>query len=266
MKVGRRDFMRISALTGGGIVVNIMLPFAAKSTSVKANTFEPNLFVKIAPDNIVTFTLTKQEMGQGVSTGMPMIFADEIGADLHAMKIIHSDYNPRVEFNLQGITGGSSSIQKSWIPLRQSAAIAREILIQAAAEVWGIHKNDCYTKKSKVIHRSTGKELTFGSLVEKAASIPTPHHAKLKDPRDFDYIGKPVKNLHSKDIVTGKFHYGLDVSIPEMLYATIERSPVHLGKIRSFDDEEARKVEGVVRVVKIDQMVRPVPLGVPGRN
>src|SRR5687767_9515138 len=121
MKINRRNFIKVASLAGGGLSFNIMLPLNLNGAA-KVSAFEPNLLVSIAADNTVTFILTKQEMGQGVTTGMPMIFADELGADLSAMKIIRSDYNPQIEYSLQGITGGSSSIQSTWIPLRQSAA------------------------------------------------------------------------------------------------------------------------------------------------
>jgi isoquinoline 1-oxidoreductase subunit beta len=265
MSVTRRDFLKVAGLSGGALTLNIMLPFHS-SASVAPVIFEPNLLVNISNDNTVSFVLLKQEMGQGVITGLSMIFADEMGADLQTMKIIHSDYKPNAEHVLQGITGGSSSIQRCWLPLRESAATAREILLQAAAETWGVKKGDCYAEKSKVIHRPTGKQIAFGNLVEKASKISAPEPVQLKNASDFQYIGKPIKSLNTKDIVTGKYNYGIDVSLPEMLYASIERCPVHLGTIKSFDDSKARKVNGVVDVVKISRLVRPVSVGVPGWN
>jgi len=263
MKINRRNFIKVASLAGGGLSFNIMLPFNLDGAT-KISVFEPNLLVSIAADNTVTFNLTKQEMGQGVTTGMPMIFADELGADLYAMKIIRSDYNPQIEYSLQGITGGSSSIQSTWIPLRQSAATAREMLVQAAAQSWKVDSHECYTENSLVIHRPSGKQSTFGSLVEKAIHMPVPENVSLKDPRNFRYIGRSIKNLKTKDIITGKYHYGMDVLVPGMLYASIERSPVHLGKIKNYSDVAARQVDGVVNVIKIDRMVRPISVGVPG--
>lgn len=264
MKITRRNFIKLSSLVGGGLGFYLMTPKTLHAHTVTETVFEPSLLVSIKPDNTVTFILTKQEMGQGVTTGMPMVFADEIGADLDNMKIIYSDYNPNVEYVLQGITGGSSSIRSTWTPLRQSAAAAREMLIQAAAEIWQVDKSECYTKNSHVRHQVSGRKITFGSLVERAAQLPVPQQAALKNSGDFNYIGKPVKSLKTKDIVTGTYQYGMDVSVPGMLYASIERSPVHLGKIISYDDAEARKVQGVTDIIKIDRTVRAISVGVPG--
>src|SRR5688572_8663571 len=204
MKINRRNFIKVASLAGGGLSFSIMLPFNLRGAA-KAPAFEPNLLVSIAEDNTVTFTLTKQEMGQGITTGMPMIFADELGADLSTLKVVRSDYNPQIEYSLQGITGGSSSIQNTWKPLRQSAATAREMLVQAAAESWKVDSHECYTEHSMVIHRPSGKQSTFGSLVGKAIHIPVPQNVTFKDPRLFKYIGQPIKNLKTKDIVTGKY-------------------------------------------------------------
>ena len=255
MKVSRRNFIKFSSLAGGGLLLHMMLPGNSNNLA-KAFVFEPNLLVSISSDNTVTFTLTKQEMGQGVTTGMPMIFADELGADLLAMKVLRSDYNAQFEYALQGITGGSSSIQNTWLPLRQAAATTREMLIQVAMEAWKADRRECYAENSMVIHRPTGRRATFGSLSVKAAHQPIPDKVSLKEPADFKYIGRPVKNLCTKQIVTGGYNFGIDITVPGMLYTSIERAPVHLGKIRSYNDLHARQVEGVVDIVKIEGMVR----------
>jgi len=266
MKITRRNFIKISSVAGGGLGFYLMVPKTLQTGRTIEPAFQPNLLISISPDNTVTFLLTKQEMGQGVTTGMPMIFADEIGADLDKMKITYADYDSKIEYALQGITGGSSSIRSTWQPLRQTGANAREVLIQAAAELWSLDKRECYTENSQVIHKPSGRRENFGNLVERAMKLPIPGNAPLKDARDFKYIGKPIKSLKTKDIVTGTYNYGIDVVIPGLLYASIERCPVHLGKIKSYNSSEAKQIAGVVDVIKIDRLVKPISVGVPGWN
>jgi len=263
MSVNHREFLKICATTSGGLLLNVTFPEKATSADM-AKTFEPNLLVKIEADNTVLFRLTKQEMGQGITTGLSMVFADELGADLESMKVINADFDPKYEHTLMGITGGSSSVRTCWAPIRRAAAVAREMLIQAAAESWSVSANECYAEKSTVVHRPTSRAKTFGELVAKAIELPVADNVKLKDPREFMYIGKPVRNLRTRIMVTGDYKYGIDVSVPGMLFASIERSPVHQGKIKTFDDSEARKAAGVVNVIKIERLVKPVSVGVPG--
>jgi isoquinoline 1-oxidoreductase beta subunit len=261
MSINRRNFLKICASTTGGLLLNVTLPETAVATGWTKG-FD-HLMVKIEADNTVIFMLTKQEMGQGISTGLSMVFADELGADLERMKVIQADFDQKYEHTLMGITGGSSSIRTCWQPVRLAAAIAREMLIRAAAESWRVSSAECYAEKSSVVHRPSSRSKTFGELAARASELPVPDDAKLKDPTEFMYIGKPLRNLRTKIMVTGDYKYGIDVSVPGMLFASIERSPVHQGTIKSFDDSEARKFAGVVDVIKIEKLVKPVSVGVP---
>ena len=263
MSVNRRNFLKICGSTAGGLLLKVALGESAGSTVIN-KSFQPSLLVKIEPDNTVLFMLTKQEMGQGVSTGLSMVFADELGADLGRMKVVDADFDAKYDYTLMGITGGSSSIRTCWEPVRKAAAVAREMLIRAAAESWSVSSAECYTQAGSVIHRVTSRAKSFGELAARASELPLPADVKLKDAGDFTYIGKPLKNIRTGSMVSGEYKYGIDVSVGGMLFASIERSPVHQGTIRSFDDSEARKLPGVVDVIKIERIVKPVSVGVPG--
>ncbi|HEX6890299.1 MAG TPA: molybdopterin cofactor-binding domain-containing protein [Chryseolinea sp.] len=263
MNLKRRHFLKLCGTAGGGLMLSIMFP-AVGTQAAEAEAFVPNLLVRIEADNTVIFTLTKQEMGQGVTTGLSMIFADELGADLEKMKVIDADFDARFDHTVMGITGGSSSIRTCWDPVRKAAAMAREMLIQAAADSWNVSAKECYAEGGHVWHKGTSQVKTFGELVAKASMVPPQEDVKLKDPAEFKYIGKRIKNIRTKKIVCGAHKYGIDVSIPGMLHASIERSPVHQGTIKSYDDSEARKLSGVVDVIKIERRTKPVSVGVPG--
>lgn len=264
MKVNRRNFLKICGSATGGLMLNIMLPGTVLSSDL-AEGFEPNLLVKIEADNTVTFMLTKQEMGQGISTGLSMVFADELGADLEKMKVIQASFDPKFGYTLMGITGGSSSMHTCWLPIRKAAAAAREMLILAASKKWNVSPQECFAEGSNVIHKPTSRKKTFGELATDASALPPPgDDVKLKDPADFKYIGKPVKNIRTKAMISGSYEYGIDVNVDGMLYASIERSPVHQGKMKSVDDSEARKLPGIIDIIKIERLVKPVSMGVPG--
>lgn len=252
--MNRRNFLQVSAAAGGGLLLSMSLPFGDSLLAKNAPVaFEPNAFLQINTEGALTFSLTKLEMGQGSGTGLPQIIADELGANWETLKVVRALYNKKFTRNEQGTTGGSSSIRKLWKPLRTAGATARMLLIEAAVQKWGkSYKNsDCYTKDGYVIHKPSGKKLNFGKIAGAAAKLPVPAKIEFKDPKEYQYIGKSVKNLITPNLVKGKDEYGLNLKMPGMLYAAARRCPVYKGMLKSYDDSKALKVKGVKQVVKI---------------
>lgn len=257
---GRRKFLKDSAALMGGLVIGFYLPgkagraFAADATPKPV--YPPNAFIRIASDDSITIVVNKSEMGQGVYTALPMLVAEELEADWSRIKVesapVAAVYN-HTGFGMQ-LTGGSTSIPSSWEQLRRVGAMARVLLVRAAAEQWGVPETECYAENSQVIHVS-GKKLRYGALADAAGRLPLPEDVPLKFPKDFKLIGKPVKRLDTPEKVTGKAVFGLDVYLPGMLTVLIARSPVFGGKVKRFDATEAKKVAGV-------QGVYPVPTGI----
>ncbi|MEN7550509.1 molybdopterin cofactor-binding domain-containing protein [Rapidithrix thailandica] len=248
-KTSRRNFIKVSALAGGGLMMSITLP---GSTHLLDNTSPGsaalNAFLSIAPDGKITFLLTKHEMGQGSGTGLPMILADELGADWNKLSIIRSDYDRKFNWRTMGVTGGSSTISGMWDVLRKAGATAREMLKQAAAKRWEVSTAILKAENNFIVNTENGEKLEFGQLAEAAAQLPVPESVTLKKPEEFVYIGKPVKNLLTEDMAIGKANYGINTDVPGMVYASIEKCPVYKGKLKNFDATEALKVTGVIDV------------------
>ena len=161
-------------------------------------------------------------------------------------------FNPA--FGMQG-TGGSSSVRSSWDPMRKAGAAAREMLVEAAAQKWGVEKKACRAQNGVVLHEPTKRKLTYGSLAEAAAKLPVPADVPLKDPAQFRVIGKSTKRLDTPDKVNGRAEFGIDVRRPGMLYAVVVRSPVFGGKVAGFDATKAKAVPGVKNVIQISSGV-----------
>lgn len=257
----RRDFLQVTGVAGGGFLLSMGFSWGndlfAKASEAP---FQPNAFLKIDAKGNVTFSLTKLEMGQGTGTGLPMIIADELGADWNRLKVERAGYDKRFSRNEQGTTGGSSSIRKLWKPLRDAGATARMMFIAAAIKKMSkgsgrVYKpNDFYTQNNQVIHRPSGKKMDFGKLAELAAKIPVPKKLVYKDSKDYQFIGKPIKNLITPNLVVGKDEYTSNFTLPGMLYAAALRCPVYKGKLKSYDDSAALKVKGVKQVIKLTNL------------
>jgi isoquinoline 1-oxidoreductase subunit beta len=219
----------------------------------------PNAFIRLEPDNTITLWSKNPDMGQGVKTSMPMIIADEMGADWSKVKVEQADLNTKA-YGGQG-SGGSDSITSDWENMRQAGAVARELLITAAAKEWNVDRTACEAKNSTVTHTASGKVLTYGELASAASKLPVPKEPPaLKDPSKFTLIGKRVKNVENHKIVTGQPIFGLDARVPNMLVATIAKSPGFAGKPVTIDDSETKKIPGVRQVVKIDGLENPTHL------
>lgn len=216
-------------------------------TDSSAGPFQPNFFLKIFENGTVEYSFTKHEMGQGTMTGLTVIIADELGIAPEQIKVT-SVYDPKYGRELQGSTGGSATTIRMWNPLREAGAAARFCLIQAAAANWKVNAADCDTVDGKVVHKKSGREMGFGSLVGAASQVSLPEEVPLRDPSTYRYISKGHLNLRGPDMVSGKEMFGIDVQVPGMLYAVIERCPVLEGELVSFDDSAARAMKGVHEV------------------
>ncbi len=261
MKTSRRNFLKVSALAGGGFAMAISLPATSGLlNNIEASSYELGAFLNIDAEGTITFILTKHEMGQGSGTGLPMILADEMGADWSKLTLKRSDYDPKFSGREMGTTGGSSTITKMWDVLREAGATAREMLKQAAANQWSTDVSSLIAENGFVIN-SSGDRLSFGELAEAASKLSVPSDVKLKEPSEFKYIGKPVKNLITEEVVVGKANYGINTEVEGMVYAAIERCPVYKGKLVSYDDTEARKVNGILDIIAIPA-IEPLMEGV----
>ncbi|MBL8183008.1 MAG: xanthine dehydrogenase family protein molybdopterin-binding subunit [Blastocatellia bacterium] len=262
----RRSFLKATLVAGGALVFGISMPTLTRAEEKlgipvePAADFHPNAFIKIAPDGKVTVVVGQAEMGQGVLTSLPMIVADELEVDWKNVTFEHGP--PGKEFinpALGGqITGGSASIRGLIGPLRKSAASAREMLVAAAAQQWNVPAAECRALNGEVFHPTSRRTAKYGTLLAAAAKIAPPAEPKLKDAKDFKFIGKSVKRLDTPEKVNGTGIFGMDVKVPGMLTATIMRSPVIGGKVNSFNDTKAKAVKGVRNVVKLDSGVAVV--------
>jgi isoquinoline 1-oxidoreductase beta subunit len=217
--------------------------------------FSPNVWLLITPDNIVTVIVGKSEMGQGVSTSLPMIVADELEADWKQVRVkmapAGKEYKDPI-WDMQ-TTGGSTSIRHMFWPLRKASAAAREMLVSAAAQTWGVPIRECEAYRGTVRHIRSGRSLTYGQLSEKAAKIPIPSNPSLKTEGQFRLIGTSPRRLDVPDKVNGSAIFGMDVFIPDMLYATVARPPTYGAKAISYDRGTAEKVNGVRTVVDFNR-------------
>lgn len=214
--------------------------------------FQPHPLIKLCDDGSIIIYVRKQEMGQGVNTSLPMIVAEEMEADWQTIKseIAPFDYEKKDEYT----TVSSDSVRTNWQPLRKAGASAREMLLTAAAQQWNIEKQYCQAEKGKFINTLTGETIPFKDLIVAASKLPVPENPPLKNYKDFRIIGKGAKRINALEIVTGKTKFGIDVKLPGMLYALVLRCPVYEGKIKSYNADTARKMDGVKAIVEIKNM------------
>src|SRR5207249_1174822 len=199
--LSRRTFLKASAV-GGGLLVSFRLPAslgrALAAGAEPTRDFAPNGFIRIDRDGRVTLIMHKVEMGQGTYTAMPMLLAEELEVDLSQVRLEHAPPDDALYaeplFGVQE-TGGSTSVRGNWEPLRRAGATARGMLVSAAAKTWGVPPGECRAASGAVIHGATGRTLTYGALVDRAALLPVPRDVPLKDPKDFKLIGTPVRRL-----------------------------------------------------------------------
>ncbi|HEX3729484.1 MAG TPA: molybdopterin cofactor-binding domain-containing protein, partial [Opitutaceae bacterium] len=246
----RRSFLRLSALAGGGLVLGFYLksaPRAGAQDVVKAQNlidgaFSPNAYVRIAPDGSVTIYSSRPEIGQGIRTSLPMIVAEELEVDWKSVKVVTAPVDPAYG---NESAGGSMSTFQSYTPLRKAGAAARMMMIEAAAQTWGVPASECYAEDGVVHHRDTGRTLPYGQLVARAAALPVPEHIQLKDPNEFKLLGSRVGGVDNPQVVTGKPLFGIDQKLPGMVYAIYTRCPVFGGKVISANLDAIKALPGV---------------------
>jgi len=253
MQISRRSFLRVSAVTGGGLMITLHKPIRTLAQGFQQQApLVPESFIRIHADNTITIMARNPEIGQGVRTSLPMMIAEELDADWSKVKIEQADLNP-AKFGMQ-MSGGSFSTPMAWEPLRQVGAVARQLLIAAAAQKWGVPVSECSTEPSRVLHRASGKSATYGELAEAASrqTPATPDKVPLKDPKDYRIMGKPQANCDNHDIVTGKQVFGIDVELPGLLHAVIQKCPVFGGTAKVANLEDIRKLPGVRHAFEIE--------------
>jgi isoquinoline 1-oxidoreductase beta subunit len=254
MKTSRRSFLQVGASASAGLLVGFYLPESSKLAAQTADT-ALNAWIHVAPDDTVTFMIHKVEMGQGTVTSLSQLLAEELECDWGKFR---TEFPPVDKaFGFQGVVG-SQSIRTSWDPLRNAGATAREMLVQAGAQSWGVDKSACRAESGSVINNATGAKLSYGKLAASAAKLPVPSNIALKDPKQFKLIGKSLKRLDTPDKVTGRTKFGIDQRREGMMYAAMSRCPVFGGKAVSFDDTKAKAFPGVKQVVKTSRGVAVV--------
>src|ERR1700676_100276 len=258
--VGRREFIRTGAAIGGGLLVSLHAPLPGRTSDALAageKEFAINAFVRIGTDESVTVISAHSEMGQGIYTSLPMLLNEELQADWAKIRVeaapVDKVYNHPV-FGIQ-MTGGSTTSPAEWERYRKMGAVARIMLVEAAARQWNVDAGSCQVEKGVVLHRATGKRATYGSLASAAAKLTPPAEVKLKDAKSFALIGKPTRRLDTPSKTNGSAQFGLDVSLPGMLTAVVARPPVFGGKVARLDATEALKVPGVKAVEQVESGV-----------
>ncbi len=254
----RRKFMVQTASVAGGLGLGFHIPFASsKEAAAKAGS-EVNAWVVIKPDNTCMIRVARSEMGQGTHTGLLQLVAEELECDWKKVSIdpITADANlARKRVWGEMGTGGSRGIRVSQDYVRRGGAVARVMLVQAAADQWKVPASECTVADGVITHTPSGKKTTYGKVAAAAAKLtpPDPKSIKLKDPKDWKIAGKPLARLDTSDKVNGKKVYGIDLKMPGMLHAAIKQSPVFGGKLASFDDSKIAGMPGVKKAVKVDE-------------
>lgn len=255
----RRTFIKTLGLSSASLVLGVSSMAKGKAAVVNMSAdplnlaLEINPFIVIQPNGQISLINPRPDMGQGSTQAVPSLLAEELEVSLDQVTILQSDGKGKYG---DQTSGGSSSVRALWTPIRQAGAAAKEMLIKAAAQRWNVPVTECYAEKAKVFHRPSGKSLTYGEVADDASKFEIPKDPKLKDPKDFKIIGKYAPRLDVPARVTGKAVFGIDVDVPNMVYAIMIHSPLVHGKVVSIDDAAALKIKGVQKVLKCE---RPMP-------
>ncbi|HLK59887.1 MAG TPA: molybdopterin cofactor-binding domain-containing protein [Chthonomonadaceae bacterium] len=250
MTMTRRSFLQATALVGGGILLGL---YPEKQSSAQQRPrqgftqgppLSPNAFIQIAPDGTVTIMARSPEIGQGVKNMLPMLIAEELDVDWKSVKVVQADVD--MKYGIQ-FSGGSFATPMSWDPLRRVGAAGRQMLVAAAAQTWGVPEAECSTGSGMVTHRASQRSMGYGALAAKAAALPVPDPATvtLKDPKDYKIIGHTTPGVDVQDIITGKPVFGIDMTLPGMLYAVYQKCPVFGGKVATADLDAIKTLPGV---------------------
>ncbi|HME22617.1 MAG TPA: molybdopterin cofactor-binding domain-containing protein [Acetobacteraceae bacterium] len=259
--LSRRRFLRVGAAAGGGLMISFSLPFA-HGQAADAGVFTPNAFIRIGSDGQIVLTMPYVEMGQGTYTSIPMLIAEELEVGLEDVRLEHAPPDEKRYGNplLAGVqaTGGSTAIRAAWQPLREAGAVARTMLVSAAAKRWNVDPATCVAKGGEALHAPTGRHAKHGELAPDAARMPVPDNVPLKRPQDFKLIGTPARRLDAPAKVNGTAVYGIDVRPPGVQIATLAQSPVFGGRVKRVDDAAAKAARGVRQIVRLDDAVAVV--------
>jgi isoquinoline 1-oxidoreductase beta subunit len=284
ISTSRRNLIKAGAVAGGGLLFGFSLFGCDRGTSQNARNdrkeappekavgqaataaSEPaglahDAFIRIDRDGLVTLIIHKVEMGQGTFTSMPMLLAEELGADLSKVKLEQApaDNSLYADPMLGGqVTGGSTSVRGAWKPLREAGAKVRTVLVQAAAQAWNVQAADLKVVGGTVRHEASNRSAHFGELADPASKLQFPKDVKLKDPATFTLVGKPLKRLDSPVKVNGQALFGIDARLPNMGIAAVAASPVTGGKVAAVDEQKAMAVKGVRQVLRIEGAVAVV--------
>ena len=257
--INRRDFLKVVSTTGAGLIIGFHLPFKNKlraATLQAAIQFKPNAWITVHPDNMVTIAVAESEMGQGVWTSLPMIIAEEMELDWSKIQVIQAPVD-KDRFGKQG-TGGSASVRSSWEKLRKAGAVAKEMLLTAAAREWSVPRGDCYGENGFILNRTSGKKLSYGDLAEKAAILDIPKNVSLKKAADFNIIGKDIPRTDTPLKVNGTAQFAMDVDLPNIVYAFIIRCPIFGGKLKTVNDAKAKQINGVLEIFEVENGIAVV--------
>ena len=251
--ISRRHFIKTTGTAGVALWLGISAKGIAREVSDVATAKNFNPLILVESNGNITIYNTKPEMGQGTFQSMPAMIAEEFEVSLD--QIIIKNTSGEKEFGDRQRAGGSSSIRTTYNDMRKIGAAAKAVFITAASTRWQVDESTCYAENGKIIHKPSNKSLTYGELVEEASKLELPKDPKLKDPKDFKILGKVSKRPDIPLKTSGKAVFGIDVMLPDMLYATVERCPVLGGTLKSFDAGEALKVPGVEKVVETERIV-----------
>lgn len=246
--LNRRSFLRVSALAGGGFMLGLYTQatpaLLAQGGRPAAPALLPADFISIASSGLVSITSRNPESGQHSLNMLAMLIADELDVDWKDVKVIRPDADSK--YGTQ-FTGGSIATPSNWEPMRQLGGAGRHMLIAAAANTWGVAASECSTASGRVLHKVSNRSIGYGELADKAATMPVPDFRtlKLKDPKDYRIIGTTTNDVENKDIVTGKPIFGIDVTVPGMLYAVFQKTPVFGGKAVSANLDAIKSMKGV---------------------
>jgi len=274
IQLTRRDFLKLAGTAGAGLAFSVYLeacapvadppeiapviPTDSGPTPIPSFMWEPNIYLKIDHQGILTVIAFRSEMGQGIRTAIAMLIADELDLEWSSVRMEQAPADGRYG---DQVTGGSQSIRTQYGTLRKAGATARQMLVNAAAQTWAVSADQCETKAGQVIHPDGKQKLPYGQLVEAAAEMDIPGDVKLKDNASLHLVGTKIGHWDAPEIVTGKAVYGLDVRLPDMLFAVIARCPVFGGRYSSYDDSETLTIPGVRQVVAL-----PTSIAVVGDN
>jgi isoquinoline 1-oxidoreductase subunit beta len=253
----RRHFLKVSSTATAGLSLGFFVPERANA----AETPQLNVWVEIEANDTIVIRYARAEMGQGSMTSAPMIIAEELDADWKKVRVeyatAHENLRTKRAYGDMASVG-SRTIRNSQEYLRKAGATAREMLVTAAAQQWDVPASECKASLNKVTHATSKRSLSYGQLAAAAAKLEAPKEVKLKDPKDWTIIGKPIPRIDIPDIVTGRIKYGIDTQLPSMLHAAVAACPVFNGKVKSMDASKVENRRGIVKVLNMGEFVAVV--------